>query len=367
MTAPQFDPELEIEASEAAETIMGLALVASSDVRCDTYEVGCGWFDRIRGSMTAELRAMLEPFQSWEASHALWHALIALVAEGPTTLGQLLAHLEAMTLDEFWLQAIGFHERHEPPAELREAMLAAGRGSLEPLERVLAGDPHAAGRWLEGLPRALGGSADGARSRVLALLSRWHEEVFAREWSEIGPIVERDAGEKRRLARVATVSAVVEEATNGGEYAPEVGIGRVLVIPTYLGRPWVMHGRQRSTLVMVTPAGEAALAASPEEAARRRLLRLSRALSDDTRLRALRRLAEASRSLVELADELGVSKSTMHHHLAVLRSAGLLRWVGPHRDKRYALRTTPLAGMSEVLGDYLGVGGGRKRAQRRRG
>jgi DNA-binding MarR family transcriptional regulator len=366
LAAPQFDPDLEIVASEAVETIVGLALIASTDVRCDTYEVGCPWFDRIRSALTAELRSMLEPFQSWPASHALWHGLIALVAEGPTALADLVAHVEAMTPDEFWLQAVGYHERHEPPAELREAMLAAGRGSLGPLERLLAGDPHVTGLWLEGLSRALGGSA-GARARVLALLSRWHEDVFAREWAEIAPIVERDADEKRRLARVATMSAVVEEATNGGEFTPEVGIGRVLLIPTYLGRPWVIHGRQRSTLVMVTPAGEAALAASPEEAARRRLLRLSKALSDDTRLRALRRLAEASRSLVELAEDLGVSKSTMHHHLAVLRAAGLLHWAGPHRDKRYALRTSPLAGMSGLLGDYLGAAAGRKRPQRRRG
>jgi DNA-binding MarR family transcriptional regulator len=367
LAAPQFDPELEIVASEAAESIVGLALIASTDVRCDTYDIGSRWFDRIRSVLTPDLRAMLEPFQSWHASHALWHGLIALVAEGPIGLADLLAHVEAMTPDEFWLQAVGFHERHEPPAELRDAMLAAGRGSLEPLERMLAGDPHVAGRWLQGLPRALGGSADGARARVLALLARWHEDVFAREWAEVAPIVERDADEKRRLARVATVSTVVEEATNGGEYTPEVGIGRVLLIPTYLGRPWVIHGRQRSTLVMVTPAGEAALAGSPEEAARRRLLRLSKALSDDTRLRALRRLAEGNRSLIELADDLGVSKSTMHHHLAVLRSAGLLRWAGPHRDKRYALRTSPLAGMPDLLGDYLGPAAGRRRAHGRRG
>jgi DNA-binding MarR family transcriptional regulator len=367
LAAPQFEPELEIVVSEAAEAIVGLALIGATDVRCDTYDIGCVWFDRIRESMTSDLQAMLEPFQTWHASHALWHGLIALVAEGPTSLADLLAHVEAMTPDDFWLQAVGFHERHEPSAELREAMLAAGRGELEPLERMLAGDPHVTGRWLQGLPRALGGSADSAQARVLALLSLWREDVFAREWAEIAPTVERDVDEKRRLARVAPVSAVVEEATNGGEYAPEVGIGRVLLIPTYLGRPWVIHGRQRSTLVMVTPAGEAALAGSPEEAARRRLLRLSKALSDDTRLRALRRLAETNRSLVELAEDLGVSKSTMHHHLAVLRSAGLLHWAGPHRDKRYALRTTPLSGMPELLGDYLGTATGRRRPQRRRG
>jgi len=363
----QVEPRLDIAASEAVETIVGLGLVASPDVRCDAYDVGCPWFDRVRSSLSAELSEMAGAFESWEASHALWHALIAAVAEGPTTLADLLAHLEAMPADEFWLQAAGYHARHEPSEELREATLSAGRGSPEPLERLLASDPHAGHRWPRALPGALGGDAGAARRRIVELLSSWHREVFAPEWAGIAAIVERDADEKRQLARAASVSAVVEEATNGGVYVPEAGIGRLLLVPTYLGRPWVIQGRQRGTLVMVYPAGEAAITGSPDEARRRRVLRLAKALSDDTRLRALRRLAESSRSLVELADELGVSKSTMHHHLAALRSAGLLRWEGSHRDKRYSLRSSPLNGMSGLLGEYLSTVHARTSSRRRRG
>src|SRR5215467_16202440 len=152
LTPPQVDPALQVVVSEAAETIISLSLVASSDIRCDTYEVGCEWFDRTRSMMSEELRTMVAPFGRWEAFHSLWHTLLGLVADGPSTLDELLRHLEGLPADELWLQVLGYHDRHEPSPELRQAMLAAGRGSLEPLERLRAGDAHA-GRWLHDLPR----------------------------------------------------------------------------------------------------------------------------------------------------------------------------------------------------------------------
>lgn len=364
MAPPQHAPRLEIAVSQAAETIVALNLIASTDIRCDNYEIGCGWFDQTRSKLSEDLRPRLAPFQAAEATHALWHNLLAAVAEAPASLPDFLRHLEAMPTDELWLQFLGFHGRPDPSAELREAMLAAGRGSLEPLEAMLARDPTAGGGWLHGLARALGGDAEATRRTVADVLSRWHEEVFAEQWAEIAPVLERDAEEKRALARQRPFEDVVEESTNGGEYEPEAGIGRLLLVPTYLGRPWVIQSRQRGTLVVVYPVGEAALAASPEEAQRRRVLLLTKALSDDTRLRALRLMAGSSRSLQELADELGVRKSTMHHHIAVLRSAGLLRM--RFFEKRYSLRTTPLAELSGLLTGYVGAGN-RRPPQRRRG
>jgi len=223
-------------------------------------------------------------------------------------------------------------------------MLDAGHGRLEPL---------GSSQRAPDLARALGADAGAAHRLVVSVLSRWYEEVFSRQWPEIAPVLERDAEDKQRLAREQPVAAVVEEATNGGEYVPEAGIGRLLLLPTYLGRPWITQDRQGDTLVISYPIAEAALASSPEEARRRRVLRLAKALSDETRLRALRRLAVSNLTLQELADELGVSKSTMHHHLAALRSAGLLRL--RFGEKRYSLRTAPLAQMSGLLDAYVGA------------
>jgi DNA-binding transcriptional ArsR family regulator len=345
---------VDIAVSEAAELIVGLGMVTGTD---ENFDVGSDWFHEARTKTSSDLGRQVALLQGSGTGRGVWHMLLAAIADAPLGLPAFIEHLEAMPADELWLQMLGYHDQIDPSPELRDAMVAAGRGQVEPLEHWFEREPSRT-HWIHGLARGLGADAEVARRVVLDLLVHWQREVFAPQWPAIAPILERDAEEKRRLAGQRTAGEVVEEATNGGEYVPEAGIGRLLLIPTYLGRPWVNLNRQRDTLVIVHPVGDAALAGSPDEARRRQVLRLAKALSDDTRLHALRLMAGSSRSLQELADELGIRKSTMHHHLAVLRAAGLLRL--RFFEKRYSLRTAPLSEMSGLLGEYLG--NGRKRS-----
>ena len=52
-----------------------------------------------------------------------------------------------------------------------------------------------------------------------------------------------------------------------------------------------------------------------------------------------------------LADELGVAKTTLHHHFVILRSAGLVRV--RTSDHRYRLREETFSDVSDLLGAYL--------------
>ena len=81
-----------------------------------------------------------------------------------------------------------------------------------------------------------------------------------------------------------------------------------------------------------------------------RVQRLAGVLSDRSRLVALRLLAGRQMTLQELADELGVRKSTMHHHLSLLRAAGLLRV--PFGTKAYSLRREPLRELGVALNEF---------------
>ena len=68
-----------------------------------------------------------------------------------------------------------------------------------------------------------------------------------------------------------------------------------------------------------------------------------RALGDPTRLRVIHELAEGTRCVCDLREQLGIRGPLLSHHLAVLRDAGLVtarrrgRWVD------YTLDTQVLA------------------------
>jgi DNA-binding transcriptional ArsR family regulator len=83
-----------------------------------------------------------------------------------------------------------------------------------------------------------------------------------------------------------------------------------------------------------------------------RLVTLARALGDERRLRILRRLTAGSFTLQELADDFGVPKTTLLHHLVILRSAGLVR-VEAGANGRYSVQPGTPAELHRLLDRYL--------------
>ena len=78
-----------------------------------------------------------------------------------------------------------------------------------------------------------------------------------------------------------------------------------------------------------------------------------RALADDTRLRALRLIAEHPRSTQELAQLVGVSESALSKHLRLMSEAGILT---THRQGYYVLYklvAARIAAVSASIAGYL--------------
>ncbi len=94
---------------------------------------------------------------------------------------------------------------------------------------------------------------------------------------------------------------------------------------------------------IAAPAEEGA---SPAE-----LARVYKALGDEGRLKLLRRLSEGPLKLSAAATELGVAKSTAHHHLAILRQAGFVT-IRDEDENVYSLRLD-LPETGDLLTGYL--------------
>ena len=82
------------------------------------------------------------------------------------------------------------------------------------------------------------------------------------------------------------------------------------------------------------------------------LVDLYKALGDERRLRMLAILGEGDAGLMEIADRVDLAKSTTHHHLRILRSAGLVR-VTVGENKSYSLRREGGPEAARLLDAYL--------------
>ncbi len=142
--------------------------------------------------------------------------------------------------------------------------------------------------------------------------------------------------------------------TNGVTFEPRPGITGIVLIPSIVIRPWVVMSDHGSVRIFSYPVADERLhadAATPPD----RLVGVFKALGDERRLRLLHMLGGEPRTLAELTEKLDLAKSTTHHHLSVLRQAGLVRVVINDDDKRYELRTDAVPEAGDLLRSYLQI------------
>jgi DNA-binding transcriptional ArsR family regulator len=181
------------------------------------------------------------------------------------------------------------------------------------------------------LPLAL--LAPTARAVLKAWLPRY-EQVEAR----IGRMLDRDVAAYRQEDLTRDPIGFIEQVTNGIRLVPEQRIRRIVLVPSYFERPYNSLAKLGDVQIILYPISDGALGAADRLTPPAATVRLYRALGDETRLRILRFLAQKDRYLTEIANELELSKPTVKHHLAQLRSAGLVTVTEQGNFTYYALR-----------------------------
>jgi DNA-binding transcriptional ArsR family regulator len=290
-----------------------------------------------------------------DRSGEVWLHLLGLATEvpAPRDAGALLARLEVTD-----------------PLELRRQLLGADvpawrrleGGWAEVIDAGAAGDPTAQARLLDH-PRYYGGAARQAlpvllpldpaetRRRLLEVLARWYEESFAAREPGLVETLATDARATAELAATVPPARLIELVCGGFAYEPEPECPRVLLVPHLAARPWLLLCQHRDTRIICHPARDRD--GDERAATAEKLLALGRALGDEQRQRILAALGGGPRELEELAAAVGLSRSTVHHHLGLLRAAGLVRLAGNARRYRYGLRPEAVGEATALLATLL--------------
>jgi DNA-binding transcriptional ArsR family regulator len=336
---------IEIDVAEAAEVLMSICAVADRGDH-DTFDLGAEWLDAKLESLPDDLRDQVLELRLGDMKVAAHLLGIVYETPAPRTFAAFMERLEAIDPVELKLHLFGHYDTTSGhiPHDIVEGAARGDEGAIDQVLEALAewSDKHELYRDLlqmDGLE---------VKSRIVDLLPRWYEHVFAPHEQEWRAAAERDAEAKFKFAKSHSPEQFVELATRGYQYSPPAAIRRIVFFPSWFMRPWVILWEHKSTKIFCYPIAPAqGDGSSPAEVAR-----VYKALGDEGRLKLLRRLSDGPMKLSEAATELGVAKSTAHHHLAILRQAGFVT-IRDEDENVYSLRTD-LPQTGDLLTAYIG-------------
>ncbi len=222
----------------------------------------------------------------------------------------------------------------------------AAYGDLDAVKQILGSNDRA--RSLEGL---LIREPESMLEAVISVVERFSEAV-APLLRPRQHILDREAVNAGAMAKQMRSDRLVEQLTNGVTFVMQPDVSEVVLIPSIVVRPWVVITEHHSVRIFVYAVSDDVLTADPD-APPSFLVDTYKALGDENRLRLLGVLAEGEVGLKDLAARVGLAKSTAHHHLRILRSAGLVRVLVSDDDKRYAIRRDAVDGSAEILREFL--------------
>jgi DNA-binding transcriptional ArsR family regulator len=229
----------------------------------------------------------------------------------------------------------------------------------ELIARLQAGDTSVVADIEECLPEHKRGAQmaivrdpEGAYAQIMAVLEAWQTR-FAQIEDRVQTLLDRDYDLRADDRRTLTGSELIEKATGGIRWLPEPGVRRVILAPSYFTRPYNFLFSGQDWRFFGYPIADAALDGVDPLAPPPSVIRLHRALGDETRLRILKLLAGRDLYLTEIAQQLDLSKPTIKHHLAQLRAAGLVTITESGTVVYYSLRREPLEAASIDLKSFL--------------
>jgi len=346
---------IEVEGGASYEIILTMWTVFNPEETGCAVDLGPKWCQGVREAtpedLVTELQALAGP------NGAVLLSLLGLVAAAPHP------HDPDRVFD--WLGSIN-------PQRLRRWLLGYVGESADPglVEQGANGDMDAVrqivstikgGKLEEELQNHLVSlfeiPGEELRDRLVHAIRRFRSEVFSEHEETFTAAINRAAAAQRATSTRDSAKAVIEEVTNGLDYEIPIGVSRVTLVPSVVVRPLSLIDQSRDTLLVFYGMADEFIDSDPE-APPSWLVKTYKALSDERRLRILRRLSEEEASLDDLVDLLGLSKSTVHHHMSVLRAAGLVRFrMSGNKDhkesKAYALRTQALTNAGAFLDTYV--------------
>jgi DNA-binding transcriptional ArsR family regulator len=223
-----------------------------------------------------------------------------------------------------------------------EDIESAATGDRDAARRLLANPRYYAGH-AESLATLLDLDPEESRTRIVRAV-----EAGARS------LLSPDARERLTEAAKAAAGMVatgpplvaIEQVTTGYRYTPEPEAERVVLIPHLDPTVPLVLAQHRSARLVVYRAGA-------QQDAQELLLAFGRAVADPKRVEILALIGRGLGRAQDLVEATQLSRSTVHHHLAQLREAGLVALEGNARAYTYVARREAAARIAALVAEIV--------------
>jgi DNA-binding transcriptional ArsR family regulator len=339
--AAQAPLRVDVEAGAPFELLIGMYATGTP-----SEEREAGWAPRLE-DCPPRTRAALTDLG--ERAGEIWLHLLGLALEQPGAVAStFVASVGAVQPLELRRHLLGVYVPAWNELIGGDVLERAVRGDGRAAKRLLTHDRYYGGRARESLAGLLPLTPAETKRRVVDALGAYAEEVFRPEEARLRLQLQAEQDAKSLLAASVSARELITASARGYVYEPEPEFSRVVLVPHVAARPWTLLCQHRDARVICYGIEEPEL--DPERARADRLERLGRALGDSKRVAILLRLRHSPATFAELAAEVGLARSTTHHHLALLRAAGLIVLHGNARSYRYTLDSNGFAAAEALLG-----------------
>ena len=346
LSAGALRVELRHEAWPAADLLMSMLAVIEKRAH-RALETGTLWRERA-AAVSGGYLATLDQY-----GKEVFINLLGLPYDVPAarSASGFVETLEALPPEELLRYLTGFYRRcfrRETPAAVIDAAIGGDPGARREFRRTsFPDDPP----WGIVLRHLLSAPAATIAAEFAGLARRWLSEVYGPHAAAIEAEAERAQVAFRRATAELPLEQVVDRAAPGVTFVPEVGQTTVVLVPSVTIRPLWAVTDHRTANVFAYPAQVTERRVDPPA----RLVALGKAIGDTTRLRILRELATSPATPPDLADRLGMPRTTLLHHLRILRQADLVAvLVNDSQYHQYTVRDEQFGEVERLLDDYLG-------------
>jgi len=331
--------EVRIEASLLWECALGIAAITNTRL-IDTLEKPKESWDKLKKSLSEPLIEDLK----YVEKHNTWKSLLLLLHQKDfRDFSDFITFLDGV--DDQKLRFVCIPYIGMKFQELRTHASKGDESSRNTLKKQNKDNPYFPG-YIEFICTT---NIQNLRDHLKSVMTRWYQEVIIPQQEALFQILTRDKESKEKMNEKLKPEAMVEWATGGITYLPEPSVHTVLLIPQSIYRPWNVEGDVEGVKVFYYPVANESIYPDDKDIPSYFLVQKHKALGDEARLRMVKLLKGSDRTLQEITNELNMGKSTVHHHLKILRSARLVET----QDGKYRLRENAVQSLSNELMQYL--------------